>query len=70
MSHLWDALPAQYRPLAFYALTEFGGVLTRIMMRVSATSRGVGGGSGGGSGGVAAGGGWCGVKGPGLRRAQ
>ncbi|GBF97461.1 hypothetical protein Rsub_10384 [Raphidocelis subcapitata] len=32
MSHLWDALPASYRPLVFYAFTESLGALTRAML--------------------------------------
>lgn len=34
MSHLWDELPASYRPLAFYAFTESLGVLTRAALWV------------------------------------
>jgi hypothetical protein len=32
MSHLWDALPASYRPLTFYAITESMDCLTRAML--------------------------------------
>lgn len=35
MSHLWDRLPASYRPLAFYAVTEGVALWTRAVAWVS-----------------------------------
>jgi hypothetical protein len=34
MSHLRDPLPAVFRPLAFYAVTEYLALVTRAMLTV------------------------------------
>lgn len=34
MSHLWEDLRAQYRPLAFYAFMEAAALMTRAAMGV------------------------------------
>jgi len=41
MAHLWDPLPASYRPLIFYAITEALDYLTRAMLWVSVLRLGV-----------------------------